>query len=175
MRVVSNAGPLIALGKLGQLGLLVKLYDYVLIPPKVELEVVTNGINLGCHDAYATKILIDKGIIEVKKIASAKISNWINMGIDEGEAETIELALAEGADLVLIDNWHAREAARKVNLKIKGSVGIIVEAYRRRYLTMDEFELLIKEIENRPELWISDEICDYILRQVEKEKRKDNF
>ena len=31
MIVVSNAGPLIALGKLGQLGLLLRLYDQILI------------------------------------------------------------------------------------------------------------------------------------------------
>jgi len=169
LKVVSNAGPLIALGKLGQLGLLVKLYDKVLIPPKVEFEVVINGITLGCQDAYTTKILIDKGIIKVEKIISAKISDWINRGIDEGEAQTIELALAEKADLVLIDNWHARQAARSVNLKIKGSVGIIVEAYRKGYLILEELELLIEEIKNRPELWISEEICDYALGQVKRE------
>ena len=32
MRIVSNAGPLIALGKLSQLGLLLKLSDEILIP-----------------------------------------------------------------------------------------------------------------------------------------------
>jgi len=168
LKVVSNAGPLIALGKLGQLGLLVKLYDKVLIPPKVEFEVVTNGINLGCQDAYLTKMLIERGIIEVKKIVSSKIPDWINMGIDEGEAETIELALAEKADVVLIDNWHAREVARKANLKIKGTVGIIVKAYRKGYLIIEELELLIEEIKNRPELWISEEICDYALWQVKR-------
>lgn len=72
MKVVSNAGPLIVLGKLGQLGLLVKLYNEVLIPPKVELEVVTNGINLSSQDAYATKLLIDKEIIEVKRDSFGK-------------------------------------------------------------------------------------------------------
>ena len=35
MKVVSNAGPLIALGKLGQLGLLLKLYDTITIPRQV--------------------------------------------------------------------------------------------------------------------------------------------
>jgi predicted nucleic acid-binding protein len=36
MRVVSNTGPLINLGKLGQLDLLPKLYGEVMIPPAVK-------------------------------------------------------------------------------------------------------------------------------------------
>jgi len=35
VRVVSNAGPVIALGKLGQLGLLLKPHDEVVIPQEV--------------------------------------------------------------------------------------------------------------------------------------------
>ena len=43
MKVVSNSGPLIALARLGRLGLLNQLYDAVLIPPEVYQEVVVNG------------------------------------------------------------------------------------------------------------------------------------
>jgi predicted nucleic acid-binding protein len=45
VKVVSNAGPLIALGKLGQLGLLLKLYGEILIPREVCNEVVINGLH----------------------------------------------------------------------------------------------------------------------------------
>ena len=54
MIVVSNAGPLIALGKLGQLGLLLRLYDRILIPREVYREVVVNGLRLGVPDARAS-------------------------------------------------------------------------------------------------------------------------
>ena len=50
MIIVSNAGPLIALGKLGQLGLLLRLYDRILIPREVYREVVVNGLRLGAPD-----------------------------------------------------------------------------------------------------------------------------
>ena len=53
MNVVSNAGPLIALGKLGQLSLLLTLYDEILIPREVYHEVVINGLRLGAEDAPA--------------------------------------------------------------------------------------------------------------------------
>lgn len=58
MKVVSNAGPLIALGKLGQLGLLLKLYREILIPREVYNEVVIHGLHLGALDAQAVDFLI---------------------------------------------------------------------------------------------------------------------
>lgn len=58
MTVASNAGPLIALAKLGQLGVLNKLYRTVLIPPEVYKEVVINGRRLGAPDAEAVDFLV---------------------------------------------------------------------------------------------------------------------
>ena len=43
MRVVSNASPLINLGRIGQLGLLPQLYNELLIPEAVWHEVVVQG------------------------------------------------------------------------------------------------------------------------------------
>ena len=60
MKVVSNAGPLIALGKLGRLGLLNQLYDVVLIPSEVYQEVVVNGLRLGAPDADAVQFLVQQ-------------------------------------------------------------------------------------------------------------------
>jgi predicted nucleic acid-binding protein len=51
VNVVSNAGPLIALGKLGQLSMLLTLYGAIFIPRQVYNEVVINGLRLGADDA----------------------------------------------------------------------------------------------------------------------------
>jgi predicted nucleic acid-binding protein len=67
--VVSNAGPLIALGKLGQLGLLLKLYGNILIPHEVYHEVVINGLRIGATDAQAVHFLIEQGHIRIVDIA----------------------------------------------------------------------------------------------------------
>ncbi|CAG0932094.1 hypothetical protein TFLX_02454 [Thermoflexales bacterium] len=53
MKAVSNAGPLIALGKLGLMSLLHTLYDSVVIPTAVYDEVVTRALEQGQPDAYA--------------------------------------------------------------------------------------------------------------------------
>src|SRR5919199_5800918 len=61
--------PLIALGKLGQLGLLLTLYGNILIPREVYNEVVVNGLRLGADDASAVDFLVQQGYIRVVEVA----------------------------------------------------------------------------------------------------------
>jgi predicted nucleic acid-binding protein len=161
--------PQIALGKLGQIGLLLKLYKQILIPREVYNEVVVNGIKIGASDAAAIKRIVDKGRILVEDvILSEEDRQTLNM-IDAGEAEVIALSKQKTATWVLIDNEHARRIARLRGLPLKGTIGILVEGFRKGFLSQEEFEFLIAEIQARPELWISDRLCDYALQKVKNE------
>lgn len=172
MKVVSNAGPLIALGKLGQLGLLLKLYDDILIPREVYQEVVVNGLRLGASDAQAVDFLIQQGHIRmVDVLLPSPLPAWAQP-IDTGELEVIVLSQQQSADWVLIDNMHAREAARQVGLPLKGTVGLFIEAFRQGHLSLEEFEILIQTIKAQPDLWISEHLCDQALTQVRHEAQQ---
>ena len=163
MRVVSNAGPLIALGKLGQLGLLLKLYGDIIIPHAVYYEVVVNGLRLGAVDAQAVNFLIEQGHIRVVGVAlPSPLPTWAQ-SIGIGEIEVITLAQQQATDLVLIDDIRARKAARQIGLSLKGTVGVLLVALRQGYLTLQEFELLIQSIKAQPVLWISASLCDAAL------------
>lgn len=166
MRAVSNAGPLIALGKLGQLGLLSRLLDEVWIPPGVYEEVVTNGMRLGAPDAYVAQRIIEQGSIQVMSVEVLEDDPLMQCGIDVGEVQVIALVKRAGAAWALIDEVHARRIARQEGLPIKGTLGIIVEAVRRSLLTLREFEVLLEEIKARPDIWISERLCDKVLQQV---------
>lgn len=61
MIVVSNSGPLMALGKLGLLELLPKLYGQVRLPTGVFTEVVVRGVERGRSDARLGHIVIPIG------------------------------------------------------------------------------------------------------------------
>ena len=172
MIVVSNAGPLITLGKLGQLGLLLKLYGDILIPHEVYHEVVVNGLRLGAADAQAVHFLIEQGHIKIVEIAlPSPLPLWAQ-SIDIGEMEVIILAQRQSADLVLIDDIRTRKAARQVGLPLKGTVGILLAAFRQRYLTLQEFELLIQSIKAQPDLWISASLCDSALAHARQDAQK---
>ena len=48
--------------------------------------------------------------------------------VDEGESEAIVLAIRESADLILLDEYDARELARNHSLKVTGAIGILLKA-----------------------------------------------
>jgi predicted nucleic acid-binding protein len=169
VKVVSNASPLIALGKLGQLGVLLRLYDDLLIPREVYHEVVINGLRLGADDAPAVDFLVRQGHIRVVEIVlPSPLPAWAP-SLDAGEIEVILLGQQQAADWVLIDNEHARKAARQLGLPLKGTVGLLLDAWRQGHLSLQAFELLIQETKNRPDLWISAQLCDQALEQARHE------
>jgi predicted nucleic acid-binding protein len=166
---VSNAGPLIALGKLGQLSLLLTLYGDILIPREVYTEVVINGLRRGADDAPAINFLVQQGHIRVVEVVVPfPLPAWAH-ALDMGEIEVLVLGQQQAADWVLIDNEHARKAARQVGLPLKGTVGLLLAAWRHGHLSLQAFELLIQEMKTRPDLWISDELCDRALEQARQE------
>lgn len=169
---VSNAGPLITLGKLGQLGLLLKLYDEILISREVYSEVVVNGLRLGAPDAQAVNSLFQQSHIKVADVVlPSPLPSWARP-IDVGEVETILLAQQRSVGQVLIDNAHARKAARQAGLTPKGTIGLLLTAYRRGHLSLPEFELLIHNIKARPDLWINERLCDEALTEARQEAQK---
>jgi predicted nucleic acid-binding protein len=168
--VVSNASPLITLSKLGQLSLLAKLYDQVLIPLAVYDEVVVAGLHAGHVDAIAVDHLVRVGSIIVRSVdLSTEDEGWSSQ-IDYGEAEVIALAREAGAGWAIIDNAHARRAARSVGVRPRGTVGVLLEAVSKGQLTILEFELLIDEIKRRPEFWIGERLCDAALARIRRDR-----
>lgn len=169
MKVVSNAGPLIALGKPGQLGLLLKLYREILIPREVYNEVVIHGLRLGAPDAQAVDFLIQQSHIRIVDITLPFPPPTWAQPIDVEELAVIVLAQQQSADWVLIDNAHARKVARQVGLSLKGTVGLLLEAFRQGYLLLQELEILVQSIKAQPDLWINERLCEQILSQARQE------
>jgi len=157
---------LITLSKLGQLSLLPQLYNQVLIPQAVYEEVVIAGLREGHSDAIAVDHFVQLGRITVQSVTlAAKDQSWASR-IDPGEAEVIILARNSKADWAIIDNAHARRAARSLGLSLRGTVGVLLEATSRKLITIPEFQLLISEIKRRPEFWISEKLCDAALQRI---------
>lgn len=157
MKAVTNAGPLIALGKLGLVHLLSQLYDPILVPTSVYQEVVTRGLELGQPDAYAVQMAVARRELIVVSVEIAESSTaGIEPSLHFGERAAIQLARQEAADWVLLDDQLAREQAQALDLQVKGTLGIVLAAYRRQLLTAEEVELIFQAILDRDDIWISD-------------------
>src|SRR5262245_60108957 len=149
--------------------MLLTLYGDILIPREVYNEVVINGLRLGADDAPAVDFLVQQSYIQVVEVVlPLPLPAWAQ-ALDAGEIEVILLGQQRAADWALIDNEHARKAARAVGLPLKGTVGLLLEAWHQGHLSLQAFELLIQEIKHRPDLWISAQLCDRALAQVRQE------
>lgn len=67
---------------------------------------------------------------------------------------------------MLIDDMAARRIARRERVPVKGTMGLLLAALQRGFITLQELELLVQQIKSLPELWISDALCDAVLRQA---------
>jgi predicted nucleic acid-binding protein len=165
--VLVNAGPLIALGKLNRLDLLVDLYKVVQIPRAVYREVVVDGIAQGQPDALSVRLFLEiRGLpfVEASEEVLHSYSHAVILGA--GETELLSLALDLEDVLVLLDDEEARAEARRLGLAAKGTLGILVEAWRAGLLSFQETEFLILEIAARPDIWISERLCRQVLEQL---------
>ena len=134
--IVSNSTALIYLGKIGRLELLRIFFKKVAIPKAVFDEVVVQGKKDKHIDAVLVEEAIKNGWIEIKE--TEIFPQLKEFGIDRGEMEAISLSLALKA-AILLDQTHARIAAKAFGLKPKGTLFILLKALKTKKISFDEF------------------------------------
>jgi uncharacterized protein len=170
--VISDAGPLIALGKLNRLHLLADLYKVVHIPKAVYHEAVIEGAAREASDSVNIRLFLAHHRFPILDASEAVLRRYGPQSIlGAGERQLLSLAKTlPGSDvLVLLDDEEAREEARRLALPIKGTVGVLVQSYREGLLPFDELEILLLEIAARPDLWISEKLCRQVIEQLKQE------
>jgi predicted nucleic acid-binding protein len=121
--VVSNTTPILSFIKLSRLDILQKLYGEVFIP-----EAVCREIDEGRKKQFYWDLRQESwiNILQVD-VTSFLMEKEITL-LDDGEAEAIALALKLKADKVLIDEKLGRKVASSKNLKVTGTVGVLIKA-----------------------------------------------
>lgn len=152
-KIVSNTTPIISLLKLGKLDLLESLYKEIIIPNAVYQE-----IEAGKNKAYYQ----DLSKISWIKVIEIQDKNALKyfLDLDLGEAEAIVLANEIGADLIILDEKLGRFHARHSDLKLTGTIGILLKA-KSTGLIKSIKPLLYELIEK--EVWISERLIKEIL------------
>ena len=124
--VVSDAGPLIALGRIEKLNLLKQLYQNVLIPPAVHNE-LRCGADL--PGATALQQAVNDGWISIQSVpAGAKTLFELRLILDAGESEAIALAELVHCRFLLMDERRGRQVAKKRGLTVIGIAGVLLAA-----------------------------------------------
>jgi uncharacterized protein len=114
---VSNSSPLILFQQIGRMDLLEEVLEEIWIPPAVAEEIEPS---LGQPPAWIR--------VTTAPFLATPVE-W-RVALDRGEREAIALALERSADRVVLDDRQARQEAKRLGLKVVGSVGIVLEAHR---------------------------------------------
>jgi len=130
--VVADSSVLICLSAIGQLGIIhARFPEGAYVAPAVWREVVEQGRERpgGLEVAAAAWIATS----EIKDHAFVQ---YLKMGLDDGEAESIGLARELKAGLILLDERDARDVAKGLGLKVLGTIGL---REWQRVLKKDDF------------------------------------
>lgn len=146
--IVSNTTPLSCLLKIGEAGLLQRLYGSVAIPSEVAAELDQAG---PVHEGWRRQL----GFVRVaESSADDPVMTLLMAEVDRGEAAAIALARRLNSELLIVDDMAGRRFARRLGLTITGTVGVVLAAAERG-LVGDPFAVL-DELRTRGGLWLSD-------------------
>ncbi len=155
--MVVNTGPILAIkAALGDLRIF-QMYSQVLVPLEVAAEIEHGG-----SDNFAVKeFLAASWIQKIEK--ETDISIYLRNVLDIGEAAVIQTALNRCGTKVCIDEACGRRIARLHNLKVTGSIGVLLRALREGYeFSMEDALYRMRE----RGVWLSDQVIAFALREV---------
>jgi len=160
LKAAVNTSVLMAFGKLGCLGLLPRLFDGLFVARSV-LEEVRGS------EVYAeVERLMDAGFVSVAEASKRELLDVLSSSLGRGEAEAIAVASDVDADLVLLDDLRARRIARRLGLKVMGTLGALKALIEMGLIEGRSEDLCSALIEKG--FWIDRELCMKILSGTER-------
>jgi uncharacterized protein len=156
--IISNATPLITFARIGQMPLLKQVMGDLIIPTAVADEISVYGQSKpGAID------LNQETWIQTQSLQSRQQVQLLLPTLDLGESEVIALALETQAPLILMDELTGRKVAESLNLKVSGSIGVLIRAKQLGYLP--EIKPLIEKM-RQTGIYFSDRFIQAVLQQV---------
>ena len=120
MIVVADSGPLHYLILLGEADLLQQLYAKVIIPDAVAAE-LTRPASPSTVSAWLSR---PPSWVRVEAVTQEELASVPEV-LDLGERAAIALAEMMRADLLLIDETAGRAEARRRNIRVTGTLGVL--------------------------------------------------
>ena len=145
MIVCSNTSPIIFLSKINQLELLEKCFSEVFVPEAV-LDELTD---------YTAPKFINKSIIS--DLGKAFVTGSLG-ALYRGELEAIVLARELNADFVLLDDHLARKKAKRMGIKIIGTLGVLLLACKNEFIKSHDVKHCINALTTQHNMFISNTI-----------------
>jgi len=127
--VIVNTSPIFYLYRLRLLEILEKLYGTIIVP-----TAVVDELEQGKKQGEDVPNIEEYPWIQIQQV---KITDFLKLITDlgPGEAEVLALALEKPDSLVILDERIARRIAELRGIKFTGTVGVLLKAKEREYIT----------------------------------------
>ena len=165
MIVISDTTPLNYLILIERENLLYKLFGKVIIPQAVFDELSASGASEKVRQ-WIKKLPFWIEVRQTVLIPDASLDI-----LDAGEREAILLAQELAADLLLVDDRQARQAAINLGINITGTVGILDKAAREGLI---DLRTTIAEIQ-KTNFRIADDVVRKLIEEDEKRRSREKF
>jgi hypothetical protein len=131
MPIVSNTTPIISLAKINKLDLLEKIFGEIIVSKGVYTELTSKAEFKEVNYIKSSSFI---KVVDLKNEFAVRIIQKA-FSLDRGESESIILAEEYNADLLLMDEKKGRNAAISMDIKIAGTLGILLEAKKMGLVT----------------------------------------
>jgi len=156
--IVINTGPILSLvSALGDLNVLNELYDKVIIPFEV-----CNEIKQGGKKGFAVQEF-EQATWLLKQQHKINIPPFLASSLDIGKASVIETALQTNISTVCIDEAVGRRIARLHQLKLMGSIGILIKAKNTGYPI--DMKNALERMKTQG-IWLSESVIRFALQKT---------
>lgn len=153
MVIIADSSALISLAVCNKLELIEKLFDNIYVPQAVYEEIDVKNK----PEANKLKVFLKN------KVQKIDLSNYIisSLKLGIGELEAMALYKKLNADFLLTDDKQARKIAEYNNIKIIGSIGVLISAKKHGYI--NEIKTSLDSI-NNSYIYLSKELYQHALR-----------
>lgn len=159
MKIVFNCSPLIFLARLDFLENFINDAHQFYIPLGVQLEI---NAKPDSASKYVNQLIANQQLL-VQELKLLSLANRLNDRLGRGESEAISLAIELQADYIILDDFAARNEAKRLGLNVRGTLAVVRKLHLEGQIKISDFDVLypkITEINFRVKREIFDEIFD---------------
>lgn len=143
MIVVFNSSPIIFLSRLGFIEKALSLFKTSYIPETAIEEILSKKDK---SSESLARLLESNKLVRVKA-KSTRLFNALNKKLGKGEAEAIAFAIEnEAVNLIILDDHVARREALKLDLHVKGTLGLIKRLWELKEISISSTDELYQKL-----------------------------
>lgn len=143
------------------------MFNVVYIPNSVYRELMESSTYLEevqmireCSFLFEEKVENEKAVFILRKLT----------GFDTGESEAIVLADEKQSDVLLMDEYKRRQAAKTLGIAITGTIGILAHAFDEGLLSQRDIEVCIEKFKEN-NIRISEKLYQILREHMDKSRK----